>query len=166
MVCFPRNDLSYFCLFCHLASDWTLGSLFNGPFPHKQEASSDCISTKFWASSLQAFVLWFGLEFGEIPVAWPQSWGEEGCRISWLFQGLVVGIWNLKNEVKIRNKRDTLLLNLHTRLGLILVVSPRQLNWKAYCSCIATFFFISFHEAFLREAWHHHKRETYEYFTD
>lgn len=42
-----------------------------------------------------------------------------------------MGIWKLKNEVKIRNKRDTLLLNLHTQLGLIVVVSPRQLNWKA-----------------------------------
>lgn len=97
MTC--RNFVSFF----HLASDWTPGSLFNGPFPHKQEAASDCISTKFWTSSLQAFVLWLGLEFGEIPVAWPQSWGEEGWRVSWLFQGLVVGIWKLKNDVKIRN---------------------------------------------------------------
>ena len=42
-----------------------------------------------------------------------------------------MGIWKLKNDVKIRNKRETSLFNLHTQLGLILVVSPRQLNWKA-----------------------------------
>ena len=74
-----------------------------------------------------------------------------------------MGIWKLKNDVLIRNRRDLLQCNLNAQLGLILVVSAStelKCNW---CSCLSTFPFLSLPDASLQKVQdQHYKRQTLE----
>lgn len=129
LFCLTRDQLLIFfsliSVFGHLASERPFGSLFIRPVPHKQETPSDCVSSRLWASFLQASLLWLGSQSSSISFFGPQIGGEKSGWSSWLLQGLAMGIWQL---------------NMLMKSNKILSLFP---GWDAFVGCCCSKMLVS-----------------------